>query len=215
MGYYYRNAGQWEDADDAYRSAHDAIATTLSSRMANEDREELASILTNWAYVKGLRGHFRQGENLVESAINIRQRLGRKRQAGISWSVCGEVYRYECRWQKAWDAYAEAERVFQEERNWPWLGLVYQEQAICLFQAAQEGVNLTPTREPVEHAKLLITLALDICRDGAVRGYPSALNRGWPHLRPERPGSWPQAPGGSHRSGPEIVRRLVPVLQPG
>ena len=51
------------------------------------------------------------------------------------------MYRYERRFHKAWDAYAEAERIFQEERNWSWLGLIYQEQAICLFQAAQEGIN--------------------------------------------------------------------------
>ncbi len=177
LGYYYRNAGRWQDADDAYREAHDAIAGTLSSRASDGDREELASILTNWAYVKGLRGGFREGANLVESAITIRQRLGRQREAGISWSTCGEVYRYESRFQKAWDAYAEAERIFQEERNWPWLGLVYQEQAICLFQAAQEGMNLTQPKEPIEQAKQLITFALDICRDRAVRGYPSALNR--------------------------------------
>ena len=61
---------------------------------------------------------------------------------GNSWSVCGEVYRYERRFQKAWEAYADAERIFEEQRNWPWLGLIYQEQAICLFQAAEDGVVL-------------------------------------------------------------------------
>jgi tetratricopeptide (TPR) repeat protein len=177
MGYYYRNEGLWKDADYAYEKAHHAIAVTLASRADDEDREEMASILTNWAYVKGLRGAYREAANLVESAITVRQHLGRRRETGISWSVCGEVYRYERRFHKAWDAYAEAERIFQEERNWSWLGLIYQEQAICLFQAAEEGVNLVPSKDAIEQAKQLITLALDICRDRAVRGYPSALNR--------------------------------------
>jgi hypothetical protein len=56
--------------------------------------------------------------------------------------------------------------------------MVYQEQAICLFQAAQEDVSILPGgRDPIRRAKALITLALDLCRDLAIRGQPSALNR--------------------------------------
>lgn len=175
LGFYYRNAGMWEEADDAYQQARNAISQTLLTGGSADEREEMASIQTNWAYVKGLTGHYRDGTNLAESAITVRSRLKNLQEEGISWSVCGEVYRYERRFQKAWEAYAHAERIFQERRNWSWLGLVYQEQAICLFQAAQEGTELVP--EAVERAKRLITVALDLCRDLAVRGYPSALNR--------------------------------------
>jgi tetratricopeptide (TPR) repeat protein len=177
LGFYYRNEGQWREADDAYRQARDAISETLSARSSDTDREEMASIQTNWAYVKGLGGSYRDGSNLVESAITVRHRLGKYQEEGISWSVCGEVYRYERRFEKAWNAYAEAEQIFHGQRDWSWLGLIYQEQAICLFQAAEDGVNLAPGKDPVERAKHLITLALDICRDQSVRGYPSALNR--------------------------------------
>jgi tetratricopeptide (TPR) repeat protein len=177
LGFYYRNEGLWDKADEAYQDARDAISETLSARSSEEDREEMASIQTNWAYVKGLGGSYRDGTNLVESAINVRHRLKKYQEEGISWSVCGEVYRYERRFQKAWKAYAEAEQIFQGQRNWSWLGLVYQEQAICLFQATQDGISLTPERDPIEQAKRLITLALDLCRDLAVRGQPSALNR--------------------------------------
>jgi hypothetical protein len=177
LGFYYRNEGLWKDADDAYQQARDAISETLSARSSEEDREEMASIQTNWAYVKGLTGFYRDGTNLVESAITVRHRLKRYQEEGISWSVCGEVYRYERRFQKAWKAYAEAEQIFQGQRNWSWLGLVYQEQAICLFQATQDGIGLIPERDPIEQAKRLVTLALDLCRDLAVRGQPSALNR--------------------------------------
>jgi tetratricopeptide (TPR) repeat protein len=177
LGFYYRNEGLWEEADGSYQDARDAISETLSARSSDEDREEMASIQTNWAYVKGLGGSYRDGTNLVESAITVRHRLKKYQEEGISWSVCGEVYRYERRFQKAWKAYAEAEQIFQGQRNWSWLGLVYQEQAICLFQATQDGISLTPGREPIGQAKRLITLALDLCRDLAVRGQPSALNR--------------------------------------
>jgi tetratricopeptide (TPR) repeat protein len=175
VGFYFRNVGRWEEADKAYRKGRDAILATLSSRSPAEDRERLASIQTNWAYVKGLCGDYFEGQNLVESAITVRHRLKRYREEGNSWSVRGEVYRYERQFQKAWDSYQEAERIFQGLRDWSWLGLVYQEQAICLFQAAQEGINLV--WDPFDEAKRRIRLALDICHDQAVRGYPSALNR--------------------------------------
>jgi tetratricopeptide (TPR) repeat protein len=177
LGFYYRNEGSWQEADNAYRQARDAISVTLSARRSDEDRDEMASIQTNWAYVKGLGGSYRDGTNLVESAITVHHRLKKYQEEGISWSVCGEVYRYERRFQMAWNAYEQAEQIFQGQRNWSWLGQLYQEQAICLFQATHDGVNLTPGRDPIERAKRLITVALDICRDQAVRGYPSALNR--------------------------------------
>jgi len=177
LGFYYRNEGLWVEADDAYRQARDAISTILTARSSEEDREEMASIQTNWAYVKGLNGSYRDGTNLVESAITVRHRLKKYQEEGSSWSVCGEVYRYERRFQKAWQAYAEAEQIFQGQRNWSWLGLLYQEQAICLFQATQDGIIVAPGRDQVEQARHLITLALDLCRDLAVRGQPSALNR--------------------------------------
>ena len=176
LGFYYRNAGKWLEADGAYQLARDAISESLLAGVSDHDREEMASIQTNWAYVKGLTGNYRDGANLVESAISVRQRLGNLQEEGNSWSVCGEVYRYERRFQKAWDAYGQAERIFLQLRNWAWLGLIYQEQAICLFQAAtQEGIELVA--DPQNRAKRLITTALDLCRDLAVRGYPSALNR--------------------------------------
>jgi tetratricopeptide (TPR) repeat protein len=177
LGFYYRNLGLWEDADIAYRQARDVISQTLAAGSSEVYREEMASIQTNWAYVKGLVGQYREGTNLAESAIKVRHRLGRYQEEGISWRVCGEVYRYERRFQRAWKAYAAAEQIFQGQRDWPWLGLVYQEQAICLFQAAQDDIGLLPGRDPIERAKHLITLALDLCRDLAIRGQPSALNR--------------------------------------
>jgi tetratricopeptide (TPR) repeat protein len=177
LGFYYRNEGQMSEADDAYRSARDTISATLSADSTDDDREEMASIQTNWAYLKGLSGDHREGISLVASAIGIRHRLTRVQEEGISWSVAGEVYRYERRFQMAWRAYLEAEQIFQELRNWSWLGVLYQEQAICLFQAVQDDIELIPGRDSMGQAKRLVTLALDLCRDLAIRSYPSALNR--------------------------------------
>src|SRR6185437_7642845 len=176
LGYYYRNLGKWDDADEAYKSARDAISATLSATSKDADREEMASIQTNWAYVKGLCGSYREGAYLVKSAIDVRGRLGLRQEQGASHSVRGEVYRYERLFHMAWRAYAEAEDIFDELRSWPWLGLIYQEQAICLFQAAQDDISIIPA-DPIEEAKRLIRRSLDLCRSLAVRGYPSALNR--------------------------------------
>jgi tetratricopeptide (TPR) repeat protein len=177
LGFYYRNAGMWREANDAYRRARDALGAAASKGDPYNYREEIASIQTNWAYVKGLVGSYRYGQNLIESAITIRHRIGNHIGEGNSWSVCGEVYRYERRFQRAWEAYANAQEIFDLSKKWPWLGLVYQEQAICLFQAAEEGINLLSTGDPVKEARRLILQALDICHDLAIRNYPSALNR--------------------------------------
>jgi tetratricopeptide (TPR) repeat protein len=177
LGFYYRNEGRWDRADESYALARKAISGKLTAVSRPEDREEMASIQTNWAYVKGLTGSYSDGANLVESAISVRHRLKYYQEEGISWSVCGEVYRYERKFQNAWNAYAQAEQIFQDLRNWSWLGLIYQEQAICLHQASKDGVRLVADREPADQARLLITVSLDLCSDLAIRGYPSALNR--------------------------------------
>lgn len=175
LGYYYRNEGMWADADEAYKQARDAISVRLSAGSSDQDREEMASIQTNWAYVKGLVGSYREGADLVESAIKVRHRLSKTLEEGISWSVCGEVRRYERRFEKAWEAYTAAEQIFHGQQDWTWLGTIYQEQAICLLQATQDGISLV--EDPIGRAKQLITWSLDICQDRAIRAYPSALNR--------------------------------------
>jgi tetratricopeptide (TPR) repeat protein len=177
LGFYHRNQGRWTEADTAYQLARNAILPTLTTRSSDDDREEMASIQTQWAYVKGLVGSYREGSNLVESAIAVRRRLKRRQQEGLSWSVCGEVYRYERRFHKSWEAFERAEQIFLELRKWSWLGVVYQEQAICIYQALQDGIDLLPGRDNMEHAKDLALRALDLCRDQSVRNYPSALNR--------------------------------------
>jgi tetratricopeptide (TPR) repeat protein len=187
LGFYYRNEGLWEQADEAYQRARDEISRDLVSSSPAHLRDEIASIQTNWAYVKGLDGNYREGANLAESAIKIRRRLGLRQQEGISLSVAGEVYRYARRFEKAWQAYADAEQIFHGQRNWPWLGLLYQQQAICLHQAAQDGIDLLPARDTGQLAQNLIIRSLDICRDRNVRAYPSALNRAGRIFGPDDP----------------------------
>lgn len=182
LGFYYRNLGFWPKADEAYEQAHDAISAIMSPESPERDREEWASIQTNWAYVKALRGGYFEAKDLVESAIAVRRHIGRTKGVGQSLSVHGELYRYGRQFQLAWDCYAEAERIFQQLNDWPWLGLVYQEQAICLFEAAQENVALDfrgvpVAATPLEEAERRILRALELCRDLAFRAYPSALNR--------------------------------------
>jgi tetratricopeptide (TPR) repeat protein len=174
-GYYYRNIGEWEGADRSYKRARDVIMETILEVTSAAELDEIASIQTNWAYVKGLVGNYSEGTHLAEAAVAVRRQFGGAAEEGISLSVCGEVYRYARRFEKAWAAYANAERLLQGRPNWNWLGLIYQEQAICLHQALQDDISLTA--DPMGDAKRLITNALDICLSHSIRGYPSALNR--------------------------------------
>lgn len=177
MGFFNRQLGHWADADAAYEQARDAILQVLAPDGPQSDREEIASIYNNWAYVKGIGGKYEDGVNLIESAISIRKRLGRRHEQAISYSVKGEVYRYHRRFREAWQAYAEAEQLFGET-SWSWRGVIYQEQAICLFQSTLAGVQLlTPSENPAEKARDLILEALELCRSLNIRAYPSALNR--------------------------------------
>jgi tetratricopeptide (TPR) repeat protein len=169
-GFYYRNTGQWVKADASYDHAHRVITATRNQ----ENRAEVASVQTNWAYVKGLNGSYDDALALVESAITIRNRLKLTSDEGMSYSVLGEVYRYGRRFHEAWSAYACAEQLFRG--GWAGLlGIIFQEQAICLYQADRKGIQLAP--DPGGVAKDLITRALDICAAHEIRSYPSALNR--------------------------------------
>ena len=176
LGFYYRNIGDWKNADEAYKKARDAISRSPSPG-SPAARLEMASINTNWAYVKGIGGRYDDGINLVDSAITVRGRLGRRHEQAISYSVKGEVYRYQRQFMDAWEAYAEAEQLFGEN-SVSWLGVIYQEQAICLFQSIQAGVQLlTSGKNPAEQAESLIETSLKLCRVYNARYIPSALNR--------------------------------------
>jgi tetratricopeptide (TPR) repeat protein len=174
-GFYFRNIGEWGSADDAYEQAQRTLEDRASASLPT-DLNEIASINSNWAYVKGLAGKYNEGINLAEAAITVRRKFGSPIQLGITWSVCGEVYRYARRFEKAWAAYSAAESLLHERPNWNWLGLIYQEQAICLYQALQDGIRLT-SDDPMNQARQLITKSLDICQSHSIRAYPSALNR--------------------------------------
>ena len=189
QGFYYRNIGHWERADEAYKKARDAISGTLSMQSPDSDREEMASIYNNWAYLKGIGGSYDDGINLIESAIAVRRRLKRYHEQAISCGVKGEVYRYKQQFKEAWKAYGEAEQLFQEQSSWSWLGVIYQEQAICLFQSIPASVLLLKSRkDPAERAKSLILESLELCRDLNARAYPSALNRAGRIFGHEDPG---------------------------
>ena len=70
-----------------------------------------------------------------------------------------------------------AERIFQGQQPGPGWARYTQQQAICLLQATEDEIILAADREPIAQCKQLIIMALDICRDQNLRGYPSTLDR--------------------------------------
>lgn len=172
LGLYYRNVGNWRKAADFYREA--LLAAPLS------DQVERAAIQANWAYVQALRGHYFEALDLIEGALAVRQARNLRKHVGMALSVKGEVHRYARDWTKAWEAYQQAENIFVSLGDWSWLGLIRQEQAICLFQAVQSDMRIggyASTEEMLHQARTLVKQALDICEDRNTRVYPSALNR--------------------------------------
>ena len=178
FGFYYRQRGQWRSAMDSYSRAFNLISAQLDASNSIEYRKEMASIERNWAYVNGISGNSGEATNLVESAIRLYRNFGTKNEVAATLSVQGEVYRYGWQFTLAWESFAEAEAIFEETRNRAWLGVVFQEQAICLAQAHRKGIKLLwDGRDPMTEAKRLIEKALEICREQNLRYYPSALNR--------------------------------------
>ncbi|GAA2975042.1 tetratricopeptide repeat protein [Actinokineospora diospyrosa] len=172
LGFFARNIGRWDEADEHYGYASAAIKRAGAE---SEVLGEQASISTNWAYLKALRGDYAEADGLVSEALRVRKTLGSPLGIAISHSTAGEVCRYGQRFDEAWGHYLHAELLLVGMDNQPWLGQIYQEQAICLLQAAREGTDLE--EDPLERAKELIDQALEICRERAIRWYPSALNR--------------------------------------
>ena len=157
------SAGAWE-----------TIVHALSTSVSDQDREELASIQTNWAYIKALGGNYREGIDLAETAAGIRRKVGLSADEGLSWSVCGEVHRYARRFQMAWRAYAEVERLLLEGRPyWDRLGLPG---AGHLPLPGRPGWH-QDRHGPMAEAERRIRRALELCLAYAIRAYPSALNR--------------------------------------
>ena len=54
----------------------------MTSR-SDSDSEDLASIYTNWAYLKGPIGAYQEGISLVEHAVSLRHRRGLRLEEGI------------------------------------------------------------------------------------------------------------------------------------
>jgi tetratricopeptide (TPR) repeat protein len=177
QGYYYRNLGQLNEAEKAYEHGRDAIEVVLAIESTSRDRLEKASIQSNWAYVKGLNGYHDAGLLLVESAIKVRREFNPGLAVGISLSIKGEVLRYKQKFKQAWTAYAQAVEIFTQAQDQSWLGIIYQEQAICLYQAYHDDRTSLATGDPLDEARDLADRAVSICRERSVRNYPSALNR--------------------------------------
>lgn len=177
LGFYHRNLGELSEAETAYEHARNAIEFVLAAEPTANDRLEMASIQSNWAYVKGLNGFHEDGLRLVESAIRVRENFNSGLAVGISLSIKGEVLRYKQKFRKAWTAYAAAEKIFDQAQDYTWLGVVYQEQAICLYQAYLDEETDLVAGDPLDEAWKLADRAVKFCRARSVRGYPSALNR--------------------------------------
>jgi AAA ATPase domain len=185
LGFYNRQRGRWHLADDNYQQARDVISARLLISVTDEDRKEMASVQRNWAYVKGISGQYTTALHLIESAIKIYRFYGMRLDEAASLSVLGESHRYAYRFEHAWQSFAAAEQIFDSLRNRAWLGVIKQEQAICLAQAERDGVVLVLGKDMKEEAKRLIRQALDICQELNLRAYPSALNRAARILGPD------------------------------
>jgi tetratricopeptide (TPR) repeat protein len=160
LGLAYRSSGDWDEAAEHYRESVSAC-----ERFDSPPRH-LASALNNYGYVLGLRGRYEVALTLCEQGLSLRQDLGLLRVVGISYSTLGELYRYQQRYYRAFEYYDQALRIFEEQNDWEWLAVVYQQQAIAQAYAGE-----------LDEAWANIQKALELCERYNIRALPWALNR--------------------------------------
>lgn len=162
LGLARRSSGNWDEAARHYQAGVDACEKYGSPA------HHLASALNNYAYVLGLRGRYDEAIAMCEQALNLRQDLGFWRGVGISYSTLGELYRYQMRYERALEYYAQALRIFEKpgDEDWEWLAVVYQERAIAQAYAGE-----------LDEAWTGIRRALDLCERYNTQALPWALNR--------------------------------------
>jgi len=160
LGLAYRSSGDWDEAAKHYRESVSACERFESPP------HHLASALNNYGYVLGLRGRYEVALTLCEQALTLRQDLNLLRAVGSSYSTLGELYRYQQRYDRAFEYYNRALRIFEEQDDWEWLAVVYQEQAIAQAYAGK-----------LDEAWASIQKALERCERYNIRALPWALNR--------------------------------------
>jgi len=160
LGLAYRSSGDWDEAAKHYRES-----VSVCERF-NSPPQHLASALNNYAYVLGLRGRYEEAIALCEQALNLRKDLGLWRSVGYSYSTLGELYRYQQRYERAFEYYDRALHIFEEHDDRVWLAIVYQEWAIAKAYAGE-----------LDEAWSSIQKALELCERYNIRALPWALNR--------------------------------------
>ena len=172
QAYYYRNIGQWREATRFYRLALEATPMT--------NREASGRIQAQYAYVMALRGR-EEAQEKVTTALKIGRKLNDPQLTAMALSIKGEVWRYWRLYDESYEANRESEEIFMELDRNPWLGVVRQQVAICLYQAARARqlvgryVDLQAMQREAESA---VEQAIRTCRDYHMRSLPMALNRG-------------------------------------
>lgn len=160
LGLAYRSSGDWDEAAKHYRESV-SVCEQFSS-----PPHHLASALNNYAYVLGLRGNYEEAIALCEQALSLRKDLELWRSVGHSYSTLGELYRYQQHYERAFESYNQALRIFEEQDDREWLAVVYQEWAIAKAYAGE-----------LEEAWTSIQGALELCERYNIRALPWALNR--------------------------------------
>jgi len=160
LGLAYRSGGNWDGAAKHYRESVNACERFSSPS------HHLASALNNYGYVLGLRGGYEVAIALCEQALSLREDLKQWRSVGSSYSTLGELYRYQQRYDCAFEYYTQALRIFEGQDDREWLAIVYQEWAIAKAYAGELG-----------EAWASIQKARELCERYNIQALSWALNR--------------------------------------
>lgn len=174
LGYYFRVVGDWEKSAEHYRLA--VKHTSLDPKQ----RTERALIQYHYGFILALRGRYPEAQAKADLALDLALRLGNEPLRARVLNAKANIDRMAGAYESAYEAVSEAESLFVKLENDPWLGIVRQSMAICMYEAAEKNVRLLPYKSTADilfAARELAYDAVRLCRSYQVLSLPRALYR--------------------------------------
>jgi len=137
LGLTCRALNQFEEAIDWYEHCKDT-----ANQMDKAGAQLYARAQNNQGYIYAIMGRYDEARELAQSALNLRQRLGLRKEIGLTYSTLGEIARFAGDYQAADTFYNWALEIFEELHDPEWQAIALQERGECARLMARKYQRL-------------------------------------------------------------------------
>lgn len=117
LGRAHNNLGYTYRRDGKYNLAREEYARAINALRRQDIQDEMADTINNQAYVHSLLSLHDKAEGLIEDALNLRRKLGKKNQIALSLNTRGLIFIAKEHPLWGTQSCAEALQLFQETRD--------------------------------------------------------------------------------------------------